>query len=443
MTPSIRGILWLAAYTALCVLPLAVAALWPGEAAGRPYLLQFGVACGYTALTVMALEFALISKIHAVSSAFGQDALLQFHRHMGLVATVLLAVHIGLMLASGYPGAWLNPFTTESAWSIRWGVLAAWVLLVLVAVSLGRKQIGLAYEWWIWTHGTLAAATTIMALAHVVLVGGFSASEPMRVVLAGYFVMFAGLRVWFNLMRPLRLWSRPWEIAENRPELGAMRTLVLKPVGHAGFVFEPGQFAWLSTGQTPFHKDGHPISMSSPAADEPGGLVAFSIKDLGDWSGRVVPELKPGRRVWVDGPFGVFSCDREQGPGYVMIGGGAGITPLYSMCQTMAERGDVRPVVLFFGGRSWESLTFREELLALQARMNLKTVFVLENPPAGWAGESGYVTAELLRRHLPGQYQRFQYFVCGPEPLMDAMEEALPELGVPARQIHSERFVMV
>jgi ferredoxin-NADP reductase len=70
-------------------------------------------------------------------------------------------------------------------------------------------------------------------------------------------------------------------------------------------------------------------------------------------------------------------------------------------------------------------------------------VHVLERPPAGWQGETGYVTAEVLARHLPGGYRRFQYFVCGPAPMMDAVEHALVELGVPDERIHTERFDMV
>jgi ferredoxin-NADP reductase len=49
----------------------------------------------------------------------------------------------------------------------------------------------------------------------------------------------------------------------------------------------------------------------------------------------------------------------------------------------------------------------------------------------------------VLARHLPERYQSFQYFICGPDPLMDAVEGALVELGVPDRRVHSERFAMV
>lgn len=146
--------------------------------------------------------------------------------------------------------------------------------------------------------------------------------------------------------------------------------------------------------------------------------------------------------MWLDGPHGVFSSDRKQGMGYVLIGGGVGITPLYSMAQTMAARGDVRPVYLFYGSRNWDDVTFREELEALQERMNLHVIHVLSAPHDGWAGEVGYVSQEVLSRHLPEQYKRFVYLICGPDPLMDAMEEALPALGVPPDHVHTERFNM-
>jgi ferredoxin-NADP reductase len=128
---------------------------------------------------------------------------------------------------------------------------------------------------------------------------------------------------------------------------------------------------------------------------------------------------------------------------YVLVAGGIGITPLFSMCQTMAERGDVRPVVLFYGGNDWESLTFQEELEQLSGKMDLKNVYVLSDPPQGWGGETGFINSEILKDHFPEQYRRFIYFVCGPTPLMDAMEEALPNLRVPAEKVFSERFGMV
>lgn len=438
-----KGALWLALYILAIVLPLIAGVIRPGDAGGRAFSMQFGVACGYVGLTIVILELALISKIRSVSSVFGQDALLQFHRQMGIVATCFIAVHAVLMLSNGYPLEWLNPLAAESPWAMRWGVASGVAIFALIALSLARRALRIPYDWWEVSHGLLADAAVAFAFAHVVLFGGFSAQKSMRNLLIVYATFAVCLRLWFRLLRPLALWRKPWKLVRNIPEQGDARTLVLEPVGHYGFTFEPGQFAWLTTASTPFHWDRHPISMSSAALDERAQPVAFTIKDLGDWSGKVVPALEPGARVWVDGPHGVFTADREQGPGYVLIGGGAGISPLFSICQTMAARGDVRPVVLIFAARDAESLTFRDRLAELAQRMNLKVVYVVENPPADWTGERGYVSREILHRHMPHQYKRYRFFVCGPEPMMDSVEQSLADLGVPVEHIHTERFVMV
>jgi len=72
--------------------------------------------------------------------------------------------------------------------------------------------------------------------------------------------------------------------------------------------------------------------------------------------------------------------------------------------------------------------------------MNLKIVYVLQEPGNGWVGENGHINAEMLLRHLPRQYKRFQFFVCGPSPLMDSMEEVLPTIGISPESTHTERF---
>ncbi|MDP2234076.1 MAG: oxidoreductase, partial [Actinomycetota bacterium] len=301
-------------------------------------------------------------------------------------------------------------------------------------------------EAWQVTHGMLSIALIGFAAAHALGIGRFAALPAMQTLWAVYLVFFIGMFLRYRFFRPLSLMSKPWEVVENRAEYGQAHTLMLRPVGHDGFLFEPGQFAWIGFGRSPFSIEQHPISFSSngdiPSHD---GTIAFTIKRLGDWSAEVVPTVKPGTRAWIDGPHGVFTIDREEGAGYVLIGGGVGITPLYSMLQALETRQDPRPVHVFHAANDYDDLTFREELAEVAERMpTLTLVTVLLNAGEEWDGERGFVTADLLTRHLPPAfYRRFQYFVCGPAPLMDAMEEVLPSIGVPADRVHTERFDMV
>jgi ferredoxin-NADP reductase len=128
---------------------------------------------------------------------------------------------------------------------------------------------------------------------------------------------------------------------------------------------------------------------------------------------------------------------------HVLIAGGVGITPMMSMIRTLADAGDKRPVILLYGSKDWDSITFREELEELKARLVLTVIHVLANPPADWIGERGF-TAEVLTRHLPRPYTAHEYFICGPAVMMDAaIERALGKLKVPMSKYHSERYSFV
>jgi ferredoxin-NADP reductase len=127
----------------------------------------------------------------------------------------------------------------------------------------------------------------------------------------------------------------------------------------------------------------------------------------------------------------------------VLIAGGVGITPMMSMIRTLADRADKRPVILLYGNKDWDAVTFREELDALKQRLDLTIVHVLEKPPAGWTGEKGFINADMLARHLRPPFADHEYYICGPDVMMDAIETTLSELGVPLSKYHSERYSFV
>jgi predicted ferric reductase len=167
----------------------------------------------------------------------------------------------------------------------------------------------------------------------------------------------------------------------------------------------------------------------------------MSIRNLGDFTS-TIGDIPIGQRIRLDGPYGAFTIGNPADV-HVLIAGGVGITPMMSMLRTLADRGDKRPVILLYGSRDWDSVTFREELEALKARLDLKLVHVLTQPPAGWTGEKGLITAELFKRRLPPPYADHEYFICGPDKMMDAIEKALAELDVPLSKYHSERYHFV
>jgi predicted ferric reductase len=278
----------------------------------------------------------------------------------------------------------------------------------------------------------------VETLLHIFFVNEYVSSVWKQILWGLMSAAFVGLLVWVRMLKPRQARARPWRLERVVAERGDTTTLVLKPPPAANFRFEPGQFGWFAIGRSPFSLTQHPFSFSSSAEREE---VELAVKALGDFTSGV-RELEPGTTVYVDGPHGVFSIDQDEGPGFGLIAGGVGIAGLISMLRTMADRQDMRPVVVFYANRDWDDVAFREELELLKDRLTLTVVHVLERPPDDWEGEIGYVRAEVLERYLPTGYRRFQFFICGPDPMMDAAESALIGLGVPPERVHTERFEM-
>jgi Predicted ferric reductase len=289
----------------------------------------------------------------------------------------------------------------------------------------------------------LATAAVAFAMLHVLGVNWYINEPWKRLLWAGYSIFFVGLLFYTRVWKPWQLLRTPYRVREVKAERGGSWSLVLEPDGHAGLQFHPGQFAWITAFNSPFKDAEHPFSFSSaPASD---GSVRFTIKELGDFTQRI-KELKPGDKVYVDGPYGAFSIDRHpDAKEFVFIAGGVGITPMVSMLHTLAQRNDQRPLLLIYGGRDLESLTLIEEIEELKNRLNLRVVYVLEKPPAGWEGETGYITRKVLERWLPPERRkdRTEIFVCGPLPMMNAVEDSLTKMGFFSGDVHSERFDLV
>ena len=265
--------------------------------------------------------------------------------------------------------------------------------------------------------------------------------DPWKQVLwIGLAIFWIGLLVYVRIVKPLFMLRRPYRVAEVREERGDTWTLAMQPDGHSGLRFSPGQFAWLTVWGSPFKITGHPFSLSSSAAVM-DGRVEMSIRNLGDFT-TAIQKVPVGRRVYLDGPYGAFTIGAPTDM-HVLIAGGIGVTPMMSMIRTLADRGDKRPVILLYASKDWESITFREDLETLEARLNLTIIHVLQNPPTEWTGERGYITAEMFKRHLPPPYADHEHFICGPDVMMDAIENALKELGVPLSKYHSERYSFV
>jgi predicted ferric reductase len=437
-TYTVRGTVWLLLYLLFILAPL-FALLMSSLPPARGFWTEFSVAIGYAGLAMMGLQFGLTARFRYVTEPWGEDVIYHFHRQLSLIAVALVIAH-PLILFAVRPEliALLNSF--RAPWRARFAAISTYSLIALVVTAIWRVKLRIKYETWHITHIILAVVAVTAGLLHMVGWGRYLVSPQKRALWIALPIFWLALLLYIRIVKPLFILRRPYRVSEVRKERGDTTTLVMHPDGHPGFRFSPGQFGWLTLWGSPFKITGHPFSFSS-SSEVTDGSVEMSIRNLGDFTSKV-HEVPVGQRIYLDGPYGAFTIGNPADM-HVLIAGGVGVTPMMSMLRTLADRNDPRPAILLYGSKDWESITFREELEDLKARLNLTVVHVLRNPPADWTGEKGFITPEVFKRHIPQPYADHEYFICGPTKLMDIIEEALSDLNVPISKYHSERYSFV
>lgn len=434
-----HALAWLTALLLLALLPL-LSAWWQAPPV-RERLIEFGVALGLVGLGLFLVQSLTSGRMAWVAANYGTDNLAHFHRHLGLLAVLLVLGHpLLLLIVKPEWIGFLDPRVDRMRAISLWVLLLA--LLMIIVSSLWRSKFGLSYEHWRALHGLLAVIMIVLGTGHALMVDHYLTSLWQKALLVVMAAAGAGLVAWTRLIRPWLARHRPWQVVSVSPERGGARTVVLEPVGHHGLRFFPGQFAWFSFGPSPFTLQQHPFSLAGSTASS---QICLTADEVGDFTA-TLKHLEKGDSAWVEGPFGAFIPDPDPGTALLLVAGGIGVTPFASQLRSFRDRGMDHRVLLVYANPSLDQAALAEELEGLCTNESWELVHVLEDPPDGWQGETGQVDSELLQRcldRLSDHDGPLQVMTCGPEPMMDIVEVAMREQGIAWQRIYAERFEIV
>jgi ring-1,2-phenylacetyl-CoA epoxidase subunit PaaE len=179
------------------------------------------------------------------------------------------------------------------------------------------------------------------------------------------------------------------------------------------------------------------------------GVLKIGVKKIagGVFSGWVNDELKAGDVVDVMAPHGSFcwSFAADAQREYVAFAGGSGITPILSLLKTALSHEPKSRFTLFYGNRNSMGVMFLEEIAALKDSYidRLSVFHFLEEEEEEielFNGRLDRAKTEEILGSLVEAKNVDAFFICGPGPMMDAIEEALAARGVDKPRILIERF---
>ncbi|HEY9121784.1 MAG TPA: ferric reductase-like transmembrane domain-containing protein [Brevefilum sp.] len=437
MKKNIQTYLWLAFYFLMVFLPLGLLMIFP-RPDGREFLREISVALGFLGMALLGLQTIPTSRLKFFTKLFPMDTLYTFHHRLSIFTFLIVLTHPILLFIN-------NPATLQllnlvtAPWRARAGVIAVVAMLVLVATSVWRELMKIKYDIWRWVHDALSFLAIGLALFHMFKVNYYMSLTYQKVIWLVLTGIWLSIILYIRVARPIIMIKKPYKVVRVQEERGQSWSLYLEPDGHEGMSFEAGQFAWI-TNESPFIFRENPFSFST-SSESDDNVIGFTIKELGDFT-KTIKNFMPGDTVYVDGPYGTFSMDEHRCKEMVYIAGGIGSAPVMSMLRTLADRNCEKKMIFFYGNPTWESIIYREELEEIEQKLNLKLVHVLEKPPEGWEGERGFINADILQRYLPENYKELTYFLCGPLPMIEAVEGALHKIHVPVLHIFSEQYEM-
>ncbi|MGV9355454.1 ferredoxin reductase family protein [Streptomyces misionensis] len=387
-----------------------------------------GLLCGYAC----AVLVGLMARVPLLENRVGSDRVARWHAMAGRYTVCLLVAHIVLILA-GYAAQdraslWHETVTVVLDYPDMLKAGAGTVILFavgLTSVRAVRRRV--RHEFWYYVH-LLTYAAVFLTFFHQVSLGEQFNGAP--VAAAAWYALYLGvaaLVVWFRVLTPVRLNRRHRLRVESvQPEAPGVYSVVMRGRDLDRLGARPGQFfrwrflaegmAWTST----------PYSLSAPPRPD---LLRITVKALGDHS-TAVSLLRPGTRVWAEGPYGALTADRTTARRSLLIAAGVGVTPLRALFETLPGE-----VTLLYRARSAEDLALGGELEAIARWRGARVLYALNGPH----GERPAITAESLRAAVPG-LRGHDVYICGPHGFARDVYETLRAAGVRDHRIHHESF---
>lgn len=380
------------------------------------------------------LGILLVSRIPWVERGVGHDRLITWHRKLGPWSLYLIGFHV-LLTTVGYAGQFQEKILSEfinilTTFNWMWAALAGFIFMITAGITSYKKaRAKLSYEAW-WTIHVSTYLAIALSFMHQILNGPMFISHPLNK--AFWIFLYSAMvfcivywRIALPTYRSFRHGLKIKKIVVEGPNMVSviMHGRDLDKLGAQGGQF----FGWrfIAKGHA---LASHPYSLSaSPTAH----YLRITVKDLGDHS-RSMADLKPGTRVFMEGPYGAFTAGRASRKHVVLVGGGVGITPIRALMEEF--RAGVQLDVIFRASQA-DDLILREEMdyLASKSEGSIRVHYLVGSR------KIHPMDAKSLKELVP-RFADSDIYICGPAPLVEAVREAAKDLGVPKNRFHDEAF---
>ncbi|MGQ9427650.1 ferredoxin reductase family protein [Gilvimarinus sp. F26214L] len=383
------------------------------------------LASGVAALSLMGWSAILSSRVSAVESALGGlDRVYQAHKWMGIWALGFASFHLAFKAdLKAWDTASIISLSAPTTRLVR--QLSYIVLVFIVVLALNRK---IPYNQWRWWH-KLSGPLFLVVVAHwLSFASPIELGSPAGIWLALVSALAITAALYKLLLYPFLARHAEYEVASVSPGAGGAVHLSLTPVRNA-VDFEPGQFGFLSMKEDGL-REPHPFTIASGKAAD--GRVDFLIRNLGDYTRKLIAKVQVGMHADIYAPYGRFKRP-DNGKREIWIGGGVGISPFVSWLQDDSANNFDRVTLFYFStpGREFPSAVILAEMAAQRGAELV--------PVSGSATRADFQERFAAIAQECGPESLIISF-CGPKGLLEDIRRQMKQLGIPDSALQHEFF---
>ena len=426
----------------LLAVPLVLIALvvlsWYGNLPAGPgaALISVGQLTGLLASVFALITVALMARVPVVTDVVGSDRSVVWHRRAAMLTVGCLAAHV-VFVVSGYASADARSVATElgrlltSYPDMLTATVATALFAAISVTSIRAIRKRMHYETWLFVHW-YAYVAVLLAFGHELSDGASFVGASWPTLLWTWLHVFvAGLVLWYRVVLPgWRVFTHRVHVVSVRPAGGGAMHVELDGNDLDEFDAQPGQHLRLRVLDRERWWQSHPFSFS--AVPRARGW-RITVAGDGDYTRRI-DRVEPGTRVAISGVYGHLRPSSRRRDQVALIAGGSGITPLRALLEAFPKRIDAR---VLYRARSAQDVIMRAELDRLAKARGWPVDYLLgpRNPDPAL----DVLSADSLIQIVP-DLDRREVYVAGHAGFVDRVCLSLRELGIPASDIHSERF---
>jgi predicted ferric reductase len=404
-----------------------------------PYAL--GVVSGLIGTNLFLVMLVLAARVPFIDNLFGQDRALMLHKKLGKPVLYLMLVHMAGLVVDYAMRSGLNVVAQALSMintnlDMLMAFLAMGVMIAIVVTSLVAVKKALPYRIWHLIHLSSYAAMLLGVFHQFSWSGMFRDGTVGRYYWLGLYVLAVGGLVVFRIITPL-VRSLRHQLIVDKVEVEGPGVVSIYMYGRdldrVGFT--AGKFAHWRFLAPKLWQEAHPFSISAVPTSN---TVRITVRALGD-STTILQNVRPGTRVLFEGPYGAFTNHERTTNRVVLIGSGIGLAPIRALVEDLP----VNPGEMVVVGRAHteDELYLMDEItdLAMKKKGTVYELTGRRGVRTPWLphaeSEQGATITDIVSNP-----KDWDFYLCGPELWMDALEDDLRRSGVPEIRVHSEKF---